>query len=114
MPYLSIQTNTTMSGDEQTSLLNKASPLVAESLDKPERYVMVSIEPTKPMRFAGSNEPCAYLELKSIGLPESKTGNLSAALSELINAEAGINKDRVYIEFVDAARAFWGWNGGTF
>ncbi len=114
MPYLSIQTNTSLSDDEKSALLEKASPLVSESLGKPERYVMVSIEPAKPMRFAGSNDPCAYLELKSIGLPEAKTKELSAALAALMHAAAGINKDRVYIEFADAQRAFWGWNGGTF
>lgn len=114
MPYLSIQTNTSLPDQEQAAILDKASPLVAECLGKPERYVMVSFEPVKPMRFAGSDAPCAYLELKSIGLSESQTQPLSAALAELLNRETGIDKDRIYIEFADAPRAYWGWNGSTF
>ena len=114
MPYLSIQTNTQLSDTRQAAILEMASPLVAESLGKPERYVMVSFEPHKPMRFAGTGEPCAYLELKSIGLSDSQTGKLSAALAELLEQETDVSKDRVYIEFADAPRAFWGWNGGTF
>ena len=88
--------------------------LTATELGKPERYVMVAIEPTTPMLFAGSSDPTCYLELKSIGLPEDKTADLSNALSLEIEKQLGVSKDRVYIEFADAPRKMWGWNGGTF
>ncbi|MGD8630473.1 MAG: phenylpyruvate tautomerase MIF-related protein, partial [Gammaproteobacteria bacterium] len=58
--------------------------------------------------------PLAYLELKSIGLPESRTADLSRALCEMLADAAGIDPDRVYIEFTDAPRKMWGWNSGTF
>ena len=114
MPLLKIQTNQALETQLQDQLLSEASKLVARELGKPENYVMVSIEPPVPMSFAGNTEPCAYLELKSIGLPESKTTNLSSTLCELIENKTGINKARIYIEFADAPRAMWGWNGGTF
>jgi len=31
-----------------------------------------------------------------------------------MNSELGLPADRVYIEFADAPRSMWGWNGGTF
>lgn len=99
---------------QQQQLLSDASQLVAKKLGKPENYVMVAIEPPIPMSFAGSTEPTAYLELKSIGLPETKTQELSTALCGLIEKNTSINKDRIYIEFANAPRAMWGWNGGTF
>lgn len=114
MPYLSIQTNQPIDETAQRALLGKASILVAKELGKPERYVMTSLAPFRPMLFAGSDSPCAYLELKSIGLSEDRTGILSQHLCGLIEAELGIPADRVYIEFADAPRAFWGWNKGTF
>ena len=114
MPLLKIQTNQSLEGAQQQQLLSDASQLVANELGKPENYVMVAIEPPMPMSFAGSTEPTAYLELKSIGLPESKTRDLSSALCALIAQTTNINKDRIYIEFADAPRAMWGWNGGTF
>ena len=112
MPFLRIQTNHELSaaGD----LAGKASTLVAEQLGKPERYVMVSVENNPAMRFAGTDAPLAYLELKSIGLPESSTSGLSEALCQLVATEAGISPDRVYIEFTDAPRKMWGWNNSTF
>lgn len=112
MPYLMIQTNQRV-GDSQV-LLREASALVAEQLGKPERYVMVALEADTPMLFAGDDGPVAYLELKSIGLPDARCAEFSAALCEFIGSALGIERDRVYIEFADAQRHMWGWNGGTF
>ena len=114
MPMLLIQTNTEIARDAADALLKEASRLVAETLGKPERYVMVAIEDKTPMSFAGDTAPLAYLELKSIGLLESQTEGASAALCGLIGERLEIPADRIYIEFADAPRKMWGWNGGTF
>ncbi len=114
MPLLRIQTNQPIEQGKQQGLLSKASQVVAEQLGKPERYVMVSLESNNTMLFAGSDSPLAYLELKSIGLPESRTTELSRALCGLMQQELGVAQDRVYVEFSDAPRKMWGWNGGTF
>ncbi len=112
MPYLLIQTNRTVA--DQTTLIKAASAAVAEALGKPERYVMVALQDGVPMVFAGDDAPLAYLELKSIGLPEARTGELSALLCDFIGERLDIPTDRIYIEFADAPRSFWGWNRGTF
>jgi phenylpyruvate tautomerase PptA (4-oxalocrotonate tautomerase family) len=114
MPLLKIQTNTPMDADKKRALAASASRAVAGMLGKPERYVMVSIEENPAMLFAGSDEPLAYLELKSIGLPGNKTGDFSASLATLLGEHLGLPADRIYIEFADAPRSMWGWNGGTF
>lgn len=114
MPYLLIQTNQTLNPEASEALLGAASQAVAGMLGKPERYVMVAIDAGKPMLFGGSDEPLAYLELKSIGLPEQRTAEFSAALCTLINDQLGIASERIYIEFADAQRHLFGWNGGTF
>ena len=114
MPYLRIQTNHLLDAEGRASLVAKASRTVAERLAKPEQYVMVALEDGTPMLFAGSDSPAAYLELKSIGLPESRTTELSRALCTLVQAEIGVSQDRVYIEFTDVPRSMWGWNGATF
>ena len=113
MPYLMIQTNQTIAETAGKTLLATASKLVAGELGKPESYVMVALEANVPMLFAGEDSPLAYLELKSIGLPADKTTNLSAALCNLMES-VNISKERVYIEFADAPRTMWGWNGSTF
>ena len=114
MPYLKIQTNQTLAAEAQAELLQKASTATALALGKPESYVMVALESGCPMLFAGSDAPLAYLELKSIGLSEDGTGNISATLCQLIGNELGIEQNRIYIEFSNAQRHLWGWDGATF
>lgn len=114
MPFLKIQTNKTLSEDGARALAASASAVVANQLGKPEQYVMTSVEHNPAMQFAGTDEPLAYLELKSIGLPESETAAASETLCQLVSTEAGIDPARIYIEFTDAPRKMWGWDGGTF
>jgi len=114
MPYLNIRTNVTMDDSGQQALLEKASQTAASILGKPESYVMVNIDFGNTMLFAGSDAPLAYLQLKSLGLPEAQTSTFSQALCELMQAELGIDSGRVYIEFSGPERHMWGWNRGTF
>jgi hypothetical protein len=114
MPYLLLKTNVTPAAGAVPPLLRKASQQVAQALGKPEDYVMVALEHSCPMLFAGSDAPLAYLELKSIGLPGTRTAELSALLTRLAGEELGIAAERVYIEFADASGPLWGWNGATF
>jgi len=114
MPYVRIQSNVPVDEATGNSLLTRISSLTASELGKPETYVMVALDPTLPMLFAGTDAPLAYLEVKSIGLPQDKTAGLSDVLSSTLEEILHIPRDRVYIEFADTPRSMWGWNGGTF
>ena len=114
MPYLKIQTNAEIPPDQEAALLKTLSATVAEALGKSERYVMVALERDAPMLLGGEAAPCAYLELKSIGLPEELTPALSQALCGELESRLDIPPARIYIEFANAPRHMWGWNGGTF
>src|SRR5690554_1373934 len=114
MPLLRIQTNVDVPAERRGALLAAASRATATVLGKPEAYVMVTLEPGATMLFAGTDAPLAYLELKSIGLPEDRTRDISAKLCDLVEAHLGIPKSRIYLEFASAAAHMWGWNGETF
>ncbi len=114
MPYLKITTSKNLDAEQTRGLLTAASQLAARQLGKPERYMMVTADPPAAMVLAGSDAPCAFLELRGIGLPAAKTADLSRALCELVESRLGIPKDRVYLNFVDVPGNLWGWNGATF
>jgi len=114
MPYLKIVTNQKLNNNSEVELASTASPQLAKMLGKPESYIMIEIQSGVSMQFAGSTEPMAYLELKSIGLPESQSDTLSKRLCEFISSQLDISIDRIYIEFTSAERHLWGWNGSTF
>jgi phenylpyruvate tautomerase PptA (4-oxalocrotonate tautomerase family) len=113
MPYLKIQTNLPVGKKSEQTILRNASALVAIELDKPEEMVMIALEANTTMLFAGSDDPVAFLELKSVGLPGRKTKKLSRALCGLIEEHLGISKERVYVKFIDVNRGMWGWKGDT-
>lgn len=114
MPTLLIQTNAVLSEDQTGALLRAASTTVSQALGKSEAYVMTMCEHRPRMLFGGTDAPTAYLELKSIGFPRERAGEISATLCAFITRHLGIPAERIYIEFSDADRKLWGWNGRTF
>jgi phenylpyruvate tautomerase PptA (4-oxalocrotonate tautomerase family) len=114
MPTLIIKTNADLPPYPRDDLLKAASGAVAQLLGKPEGYVMVLLEPIADMSFGADTAPCAYLELKSLGLPEARTAELSAALCALVEEQLGVPKARVYIEFASPPRHMFGFDGRTF
>jgi len=112
MPLLTIKTNIKL--DDKSLLAETASLTVANILNKPESYVMVHIEDEQSLIFAGEHQPCALLELKSLGLSESSTDDYSTRLCDFMLTQAGIAPSRVYIEFSNPERHMWGWDKRTF
>jgi phenylpyruvate tautomerase PptA (4-oxalocrotonate tautomerase family) len=114
MPYVSIDTNQTKDEASTSEIMAKSSAFIADLLGKPEAYVMVSIQPSTPLIFAGTAEPAAFVRLKSIGLPTDRCAALSEKICAFIGQELGVSKDRVFIDFKDVERSLFGWNGKTF
>jgi len=111
MPYLALTTNIAV---DEASIIAPLSVLVAEQLGKSEAYVMVVLEPQRPMVFAGTDAPTAHVVLKSLGLQPDQTPALSEAICDFLQARLGIACDRVYIDFQSPARKMFGWNSKTF
>ncbi|UCF92421.1 MAG: hypothetical protein JSW39_29855 [Desulfobacterales bacterium] len=114
MPYFSIETNQTIDPESTPELLKKTSAFIAGLLGKPESYLMISIQPGTPLIFGGSDEPAAFVRLKSIGLPHDRCPELSAKICGHIAQELDIPQDRVFIDFKDLEGQMFGWNGKTF
>jgi len=112
MPFLSVQTNIPV--DDESALIKRLSVQIAGLLGKPESYVMVHLQAGASLCFAGSTEAAAYVQLKSLGLPESQTAAFSGQLCRVLQDELGLDASRIYIEFSAPQRHMWGWNGGTF
>lgn len=112
MPLLTIKTNIKL--DNKTTLAEAASLTTANILSKPESYVMIHIEDEQNLMFGGEHLPCAFVELKSLGLPEDSTADFSTRLCDFIQSHTGINSNRIYIEFSNPERRMWGWDKRTF
>jgi phenylpyruvate tautomerase PptA (4-oxalocrotonate tautomerase family) len=101
--------------DMQQALLADLSKLLAARFHKPERWVMTCLCPELAMTFGGTPAPAAFVAVKNVGkMTAADTNALSAALCDRLSSGLGVARDRIYVEFTDAAGYLWGWNGETF
>ena len=114
MPMLAIRTNVDVAPDGRGTIVTAASRTVAKALAKPESYVMVSLETGVAMAFAGSTDATAFVELRSFGLTDDRTAELSRLICDVLEERLGVPGGRVYINFADWPRAMWGWDRRTF
>mgnify|MGYP000863707098 CR=1 FL=1 len=111
MPLFKILSNTDI--PDRKTFINRASREIAQILGKSEKYVMVIFIPNLDLVFSGTPEPALYIELKSIGLPKEKAGDITRKMMEFLSSETSIPPSRMFIEFTDVQRDLWGWNGDT-
>jgi phenylpyruvate tautomerase len=113
MPILQVFTNLPRSSipDDLNVRLTK---VLAQTLSKPESYCVVHIVPDQLLTWNGTNEPCAVVNLMSIGRlgVEENKKHSNAVMSEL--NQLGIPSTRMYISFVDPKPGDVGYNNSTF
>lgn len=114
MPFLKLSTNKQLSKDKKQQLLRDMTALLSKDLNKSEKYIMVDCEDNKDMIFAGIEDLMVFIELRSIRLPEDKTGELSKSLSNFVKNNLQISPDRIFINFFNIQPHMWGFNASTF
>ncbi|BDQ33158.1 phenylpyruvate tautomerase MIF-related protein [Pseudodesulfovibrio portus] len=112
MPFIKVETNIGI--DDPAAYTKALSALAADMLGKPESYVMAVLEADKNLFFGGTDAPAAYVTLDSIGLPEARTSDFSAAICAFLEDALKIPANRIYIAFGTIQRNLFGWDSGTF
>ena len=112
MPFIQINTSSKSVVGNDDLLQKDISKLIADLTGKPENYVMTMIQRDAKMTFAGSDEPCCFIKVKSIG--SLSPSLMSKSLCELVASKTNIKTNRIYIEFIDVKASNWGFNSSTF
>ena len=114
MPLLKLETTVEISDDKRKVLLASLSKAVAETIGKPEEYVMVTISRSAIMMSAITGD-AAFVDIRSIGGLDGEVPRLlSKKISVLLSDSLAILQHRVYINFADIPATHWGWRGNTF
>ena len=114
MPLLRLETSVTLPEDKRKALLASLSKAVAETIGKPEQYVMVTASQAV-MLMSGKPVDGAFVDLRSIGgLSDEVNRKLSQHVCKLLKDTLGVSPDRVYLNFTEVDAGNWGWNGSTF
>ena len=86
MPLIKVLTSAT-EVKNANELLNELSKELSSSTGKPEAYVMAILQTSVPMTFGGTDLPCCYVEVKSIG--SLKPSHMSDLFCKLIEKKTG-------------------------
>jgi len=117
MPLLHIHSSSKTVNEKVIQEVHQTgAQILSDELGKSTEYVMVLVNTASSLSFAQDDQtPCAYLEVKNIGgfTPEI-TAKLSERLCKMVNQKLETSINRIYIEYQNAERHLWGWNGKTF
>ncbi len=114
MPLIQVHTSVPLSEPRERELLGELSRLIAETIGKPEEYVMAALKPAA-ITMAGVYGPAAFVDVRSIGgLSKDVNQRISQRVCALLKNSLGIDSERVYLTFFDLSAQDWGWNGRTF
>ncbi|PFH32064.1 putative macrophage migration inhibitory factor [Besnoitia besnoiti] len=115
MPNCMIYCPVAASEAQKDALLKDAEKALADAIGKPISYVMVGYVQAGHMRFGGSTEPCAFIQVASIGgLSGSVNNKISAALSSACERHLGVSKNRIFTTFTNKSASEWAMGERTF
>ena len=113
MPYINTKTNISISNEKCKNIKQELGKAITIIPGKSENWLMVGFEDNLRMFFKGDNAPTAFIEIKSFGKSNSDVYNkLTAAVTEIINKELDIEKNRIYVKYEEVSH--WGYNGSNF
>jgi phenylpyruvate tautomerase len=114
MPVLKLETTVALSEAQRQQLLTSLSKTVAETIGKPEQYIMVTIA-SASIQMSGKPGDAAFVDVRSIGgLSPNVNRQLAQKVCALLSQSLRVQQNRVYLNFTDVEAGNWGWNGSTF
>ncbi|MBP7636044.1 hypothetical protein KBA41_17900, partial [Candidatus Ozemobacteraceae bacterium] len=100
MPFLRLTSSAPETPAKAAALAEELSQAVSRLLGKPETYVMVAVGKAD-MRMSGTDEPSAFIELRSIGgFSTQKNKAISEALSGIVTKHLGVSGSRIFLNFM--------------
>lgn len=114
MPYIRTTVSKEITGEKRENLKKKLGNAIALIPGKSESWLMLAFEDKVNMYFKGDgSQDYAYVEVNIFGsASDAAYDRLTAAISEIINEELGIDRSNIYIKYEEAEH--WGWNGSNF
>ena len=113
MPFINIKTNQSVSKAQQTAIKTELGRAITTLPGKSEQWLMVGIEPEYILYHQGTDAPAAMVEVQVYGGASGAAySKLTGEISEILNTELSIPKNRIYVSYTGTPD--WGWNGSNF
>ncbi len=114
MPFINSKVSVKLSEKQKEAIKSRMGEAIAAIPGKSENWLMVGFEDEYSLYFRGNQDgPTAFVEVKIFGKASSDAyEKLTGLLTEILEEEAGISRDRIYIVYREISD--WGWNGSNF
>ncbi len=114
MPYINLKLSVPVSEAQKEKIQNEIADAAVSDLSKPKQYVMVGIENSADLWFAGKKlDKGAFVSVSLYGRASpSATGNMTSSVCKILENELGIPGNCVYVAYYPLDN--WGWNGSNF
>ncbi|MDF1852618.1 MAG: phenylpyruvate tautomerase MIF-related protein [Verrucomicrobiales bacterium] len=114
MPLVTLYSNADPAPETVAGLLQEATTITAQELEKPESIVMARARLGEPMAMAGTTAPTFLVEVEGLGASDSATQGLTDAFCELGQRVLGVDPTRTFVKLHDVPRGRWGSNHKVF
>lgn len=115
MPLIKVDATERLEDEEKRALCAKLSRICAETMGKPESYVMVALNEGAAILLGGQPGPAAFVDVRGIGgLSGGANRTLSEQICQVLTQVARIPSNRVYLNFASVDAVNWGHDGRTF
>lgn len=113
MPYIDVKLSKKAS-EEQKQLLKTELGKAIKIMDKPESYLMVGIQDSYDLYFAGKKlENGAFVSVSVFGeVSSASSQNMTVRICEILNSIFATQAECVYVTYSGIHN--WGWNGFNF
>lgn len=113
MPFIDSKITVKMSEEKKETIKTQMGKMISV-LHKPESYLMVGIDDSYDLWFAGKKlDRGAYVEVSLFGSASSSDyEKLTGEICSLFEKELDIPASKVYVTYHPVSN--WGWNGGNF
>ena len=113
MPFIDSKITVSVSEEKKEKIKSEFGKAIS-ILHKPESYLMVGINDSYDLWFAGKKlEKGAYVSVDVFGdVSASDSNKMSGAICEILTKELDIPGDKIYVEYRGTHN--WGWNGNNF
>lgn len=113
MPYINTKTNVKIEPKKEIELKEKFAKAIEVFPGKTEAWLMLNFEDNCHMYFKGSNEGCAFIEVKIFGRSAEKIfEKMTQEICSIVSNTLEIDKSRIYVKYEEIE--YWGWNGKNF
>lgn len=114
MPFINTKVSMELGNKKKESIKTKLGKAITFIPGKSEQWLMLGFEENCSLYFQGNNsQPSAMVEVKIFGSASKEAYNkLTASICEILEEEASIPKNRIYIKYEEISN--WGWNGANF